>query len=234
MPRRKSRLGFSFDILRNASWVTSGKPSFRDFNMTKYPNLSAPFPILKLSIATEFDKELAAALGHFSQACCHIEHHLEEAISHLLPMTMSMGRVVLSGTAARAKINILRSIAQLPEVPIRNDQRKFINDLCIRLGRILEDRNRILHNQLIAAPDGGYILIQHKRDEDGDASAAMPVTLDEIKLCGESAANALCELFAIPVIKYDTASWGRGAQKYQLKSFSKEKAPSARPKKDKM
>jgi len=161
--------------------------------------------MMKILNPTDYDPQLAIGLGRFAQACVYLERQIEMALFRLLPVTHNIGCVLLSGNQMRRNLDIMKALTLLPDVPLSESLRDYIQDLCIRCNAINDDRSRLLHNP-IATGDDGYMLVLHKQD--GKGSALMPISTEFLIERTNQASELATELILkIPSLKYDTSEW---------------------------
>lgn len=168
--------------------------------------------------AADTDPNLANLLGRFAQASANLERSLEAAVIRMLPVTDRMGLVIVGQNSGMANLTVLTRLADLPEVPLSDERRQAIRDMYPAIKALIEDRNRILHNPIVAGDDG-YFLIQNRPDP--NKVAAMPISAVDITERIEASQSLAYKLMTYPALTYDFSTWGRAWPSYPKKPYPK-------------
>jgi hypothetical protein len=170
----------------------------------------------------DYNLELAAALGRFSQICNYLERQIEFILTRLLPITSDMGRILFSGNQMRRNIEILSILSGLPEVPIPHALRENLKSLIPRLRAVNEDRSRFLHNPIAPGVGDSLVLIQHKQDDAG----LFPISAELILQRVEEARSLWLELY-VPPVDYDLTKWEAAFPQYPIKDYPRAGPPTS-------
>lgn len=176
---------------------------------------------------THIDQALAVGLGRFAQACVYLERQIELSLFRMLPVTDDIGRVLLSGNQMRRNLEIMKALTVLPDVPLTDEVRPLIRDLCLRCNSINDDRSRLLHNPIISGKKG-YMIVLHKQH--GKGSSAMPISAAMmIERADKAERLAYDLLISIPSLDYDTSHWRKVFPSYPVKDYPTGKTQDKSP-----
>lgn len=169
---------------------------------------------MRMMTAADHDLALAVSIGRFSQASAALERAVQSAIVRLLPLTDNMGLALLSENSMRTNLDILARILKLPEVPAPDDWKTRLLKLIPDVKASSEDRNRLLHNVIVAGEAGFIATIEKK-----GSRTAMPIDPATIVLWAEEAGELAATFGSVPHSDYDMSVWQKGWPEYETKDW---------------
>lgn len=171
---------------------------------------------MKIRTAADELPSLAIELGRFTQVSAQLEHAVATAIIRLLPITDSIGSVLLTQNTARVNREILAGLLSLPEVPLDDSWRDCLNELLPKVKQFQEDRNRLVHNRIISGEDNSLVVLKANK---GGSANALPITVAEIKSWSDEAAEMAALISTVPHGEYDLSKFQKAWPQFAIKPW---------------
>lgn len=147
------------------------------------------------------------------QVSAALEHAVTSAIIRLLPITDTIGSVLLAQNSAKINREILEGLLSLPEVPIDDTWRKRLCEFIPKVRQFQEDRNRLVHNRVIA--EDSLVVVRVNKS----GPSALPITVAEIKSWSDEAAEMAGWISTVPHAEYDLGKFEKAWPRFPLKPW---------------
>jgi hypothetical protein len=169
---------------------------------------------MQIRTAADLFPPLAIELGRFVQVSAQLEDSVRSAIIRLLPITDSIGFVLFAQNSAKTNRDILLGLLALPEVPIDESWRTRLRGFIPKVQQFQEDRNRLVHNRIVAGPNDSLTVIRVSK-----GGAAFPISVEEIKAWSDEAAEMAAWLSSVPHAEYDLSKFEKGWPAFAVKQW---------------